>query len=290
MLKSLRQRSPRSSLSMLAASVIATCAIGASALPSGAAPPTVADPYPQAGMADKGACWGLSIGAARNSTGSAGLTLANQAMSISVKGVATTAAQAAAGDVGGCLFDDSLGVHSTYPVVKKFAAKITSSSADCKLEDNDSAERPWIGKVMWSLDSTGDGTVDAKVMGYLRIVGVDSDINEFVWVTGIVTKGDAAGSTISGSILFAPIFKTRSSTSYYSEVPQQSWDVVTPLGNDTAIAVAPGYAFSPLNGYYYGNCGRWGEILGQPNVRELAFGAGLISPLGNTSTGFHFLL
>lgn len=290
MLKSLRQRSPRSSLSMLAASVIATCAIGASALPSGAAPPTVASPFPQAGMADKGACWGLSIGAARNSTGSSGLTLANQAMSISVKGVAATAAQAAAGDVGGCLFDDALGVHSTYPVVKKFAAKITSSSADCKLEDNDSAERPWIGKVMWSLDSTGDGTVDAKVQGYLRIVGVDSDVNEFVWVTGIVTKGDAVGSTISGSVLFAPIFKTKVANSYYSDDPQQSWDVVTPLGNDTAIAIAPGYAFSPLNGYYYGNCGRWGPILGVPNVRDLAFGAGLESPLGNTSTGFHFLV
>lgn len=287
MLKSLRQRS---TLSMLAASLIAASAIGASALPSGAAPPTVASPYPQAGMADKGACWGLSIGAARNSTGSSGLTLANQAMSISVKGVAATAAQAAASEVGGCLFDDSLGVHSTYPVVKKFAAKITSSSADCKLEDNDSAERPWIGKVMWSLDSTGDGTVDAKVMGYLRIVGVDSDINEFVWVTGIVTKGDAVGSTISGSVLFAPIFKTKVANSYYSDDPQQSWDVVTPLGNDTAIAVAPGYAFSPLNGYYYGNCGRWGEILGVPNVRDLAFGAGLESPLGNTSTGFHFLI
>jgi len=241
-------------------------------------------------MADKGACWGLSIGAARNSTGSSGLTLANQAMSISVKGVAATAAQAAAGDVGGCLFDDSLGVHSTFPVVKKFAAKITSSSADCKLEDNDAAERPWIGKVMWSLDSTGDGTVDAKVQGYLRIVGVDSDINEFVWVTGIVIKGDAVGSTISGSMLFAPIFKTKVANSYYSDDPQQSWDVVTPLGNDTAIAIAPGYAFSPLNGYYYGNCGRWGEILGVPNVRDLAFGAGLESPLGNTSTGFHFLI
>jgi len=287
MLKSLRQRS---TLSMLAASVIAASAIGASALPSGAAPPTVASPYPQAGMADKGACWGLSIGAARNSTGSSGLTLANQAMSISVKGVAATAAQAAASEVGGCLFDDSLGVHSTYPVVKKFAAKITSSSADCKLEDNDSAERPWIGKVMWSLDSTGDGTVDAKVMGYLRIVGVDSDIKEFVWVTGIVTKGDAVGSTISGSVLFAPIFKTKVANSYYSDDPQQSWDVVTPLGNDTAIAVAPGYAFSPLNGYYYGNCGRWGDIIGVPNVRDLAFGAGLISPLGNTSSGFHFLI
>jgi hypothetical protein len=211
-------------------------------------------------------------------------------MSISVKGVAATAAEAAAGEVGGCLFDDSLGVHSTFPVVKKFAAKITSSSADCKLEDNDSLERPWIGKVMWSLDSTGDGTVDAKVQGYLRIVGVDSDVNEFVWVTGIVIKGDAVGSTISGSVLFAPIFKTKVANSYYSDDPQQSWDVVTPLGNDTAIAINPGYAFSPLNGYYYGNCGRWGEVLGVPNVRDLAFGAGLISPLGNTSTGFHFLL
>ncbi|MEI8337118.1 MAG: hypothetical protein WCG37_09645 [Actinomycetes bacterium] len=288
MLKSLRQRS---TLSMLAASVIAACAIGASALPSGAAPPTVASPFPQASMEDKGACFGLSVGAARNSTGSAGLTLTNQAMSIAVKGVASTTAQAAAGEVGGCLFDDALGVHSNAPVVKKFAAKITSSSADCKLEDNDPSERPWIGKVMWSLDSTGDGTVDSKVMGYLRITGVDSDVQEFVWVTGIVTKGDAAGSTISGSLLFAPIFKTPLATSYYSDLPQQTWDVVTPtLGTDSARAVAPGYGFSVLNAYFYGNCGRWGAILGQPNVRELAFGAGLISPLGHTSSGFHFLI
>lgn len=287
MLKTLRQRS---SLSMLAASVIATCAIGASALPSGAAPPTVADPYPQAGMADKGACFGLSIGSARNSTGSSGLTLANQAMSISVKGVATTTAKAAAGEVGRCILDDSLGVHSTYPVVKKFAAKITSSSADCKLEDNDPLERPWMGKVMWSLDSTGDGTVDSKILGYLRIVGVDSDINEFVWVTGVVTKGDAVGSTIAGNVLFAPIFKTRVATSYFLDDPQQSWDVVTPLGADTARAVAPGYGFSLLNAYYYGNCGRWGPITGVPNVKDLAFGAGLESPFGNTSAGFHFLI
>ena len=287
MLKTLRQRS---SLSMLAASVIAACAIGASALPSGAAPPTVADPYPQAGMADKGVCFGLSLGSARNSTGSSGLTLANEAMSISVKGVATTTAKAAAGEVGRCIFDDSLGVHSTYPFVKKFAAKITSSSADCKLEDNDSLERPWMGKVMWSLDSTGDGTVDSTVRGYLRIVGVDSDINEFVWVTGIVNKGDAVGSTIAGNVLFAPIFKTRVATSYYLDDPQQSWDVVTPLGTDTARAVAPGYGFSILNAYYYGNCGRWGAITGVPNVKDLAFGAGLESPLGNTSQGYHFLI
>lgn len=287
MQKTLRKRS---TFSLLAVSVLTACALGASALPSGAAPPTVATPYPQAGMTDFGACFGLSIGTARNSTGSSGLTLENQAMSISVKGVPESTAQALAGAVGGCLLDESLGVHSTAPVVKKFSAKITSSSADCKLDDADPLERPWIGKVMWSLDSTGDGTVDSKILGYLRIVGTDSSVDEFAWVTGIVTKGDAVGATISGNMFFAPLFKNRLYTGYYSDTPQVTVDVDTPLGADTAIVVAPGYGYSDLIAYYYGNCGRFGAILGVPNVKDLAFGAGIISPLGNVSAGFHFLI
>ena len=280
----------RSTLTMLAASVLTACALGASALPSGAAPPTVANPYPQAGMTDYGACFGLSIGTARNATGSSGLTLENQAMSISVKGVAQSTAQAAAGAVGACLLDESLGVHSTAPIVKKFSAKITSASADCKLDDNDSLERPWIGKVMWSLDSNGDGTVDSKILGYLRIVGTDSSVNEFAWVTGIVTKGDAVGATIAGNMFFAPIFKYRFAAGYYSDTPQVTFDVTTPLGVDTAVVMSAGYGYSDLNAYYFGNCGRFGPVLGVPNVRDLAFGAGMISPLGNVSSGFHFLI
>jgi hypothetical protein len=240
-------------------------------------------------MTDHGACFGLSTGAARGATPGIGLTLNNQAVSISVKGVPTTTADAANNIVGACLLDSDLGVHSTTPTVLKFAAKITSPAVDCKLEDIDPLERPFMGKVMWALDSDNNGSVDAKIIGYVRIVGTDSVLNEMAWVTGMVTKGDAVGSTIGGEIFFAPTFKYSGAFKYYLDTPQQNWQQVTPLGTDTARAVAPGFGYADLNAYYYGNCGRFGAILGVPNVTSLMFGAGIESTLGNTSQGFHFL-
>ena len=280
----------RSTFATLAAAVITISALIVSAIPSGAAPPTVATPYPQAGMTDHGACYGLSTGAAHGASPGTGLTLNNQAVSISVKGVSTTTADAAVSRVGGCLLDADLGVHSTAPAVLKFAAKITSPSVDCKLEDVDPLERPFMGKVMWALDSDDNGSVDAKIAGYVRIVGTDSSVNEMAWVTGMVTKGDAVGATIGGEIFFAPIFKYSGAFKYYLDTPRQTWAQATPLGTGTARAVSIGYGYLDLNAYYYGNCGRFGPILGVPNVTSLMFGAGIESPLGNTSQGFHFLI
>ncbi len=280
----------RSRFAALAAAVITASVLTVSAIPSGAAPPTVASPYPQAGMTDYGACFGLSVGAARGSAPRTGLTLSKQAVSISVKGVSTTTDDDAINRVGGCLLDESLGVHSTAPAVLKFAAKITSSSVDCELNDLDASERPFMGKVMWGLDTDDDGSVDAKISGYVRIVGTDSVVPEMAWVTGMVTKGDAVGATIGGEIFFAPIFKFSAVSKFYLDTPRQTWAQVTPLGTDTGRAVSTGYGYSSLHAYYYGNCGGFGDVLGVPNVTSLMFGAGLESPLGHTSQGFHFLI
>ena len=67
--------------------------------------------------------------------------------------------------------------------------------AEGERRDEDPDERPWIGKVMWTLDADANGVADSKIMGYVRIVGTDTETSEFAWVTGIVTKGDAAGAT-----------------------------------------------------------------------------------------------
>ncbi|MEY3361764.1 MAG: hypothetical protein RL531_1483 [Actinomycetota bacterium] len=267
---------------------LAGLALGAGPATAGA--PSPATPYPQAGMTDRGACFGLAVGLARNDAGTAGLTITNQSVSIAVKGVPSSSAQAAEGAVGSCLLSENLGVTSTAPEVLKFSAKIASPSVDCALNDEDPAERPWIGKVMWSLDGNDDGVVDAKILGYVRIVGTDTETNEFAWVTGIVTKGDAAGATIGGNVFFAPVFKYNYAAGYYEDADRGTWTQQTPLGPDPAFTIAPKYGYSDLYAYYYGNCGGFGEILGTPNVRDLAFGAGLASPLGNVSAGWHFLI
>lgn len=273
------------------AGLIAAAGLALAAAPAPAAAPSPAVPYPQAGMADKGACFGLAVGLARNSAGTAGLTLTNQAVSIAVKGVPSSSAQAAEGSVGSCLLSEALGVASTAPEVLKFSAKISSPSVDCALNDEDPDERPWIGKVMWTLDANDDGLADSKILGYVRIVGTDTEDNEFAWVTGIVTKGDAAGATLGGNVFFAPVFKFNYTSGFYMDANRGTWNQATPLGPDPdAFTIAPKYGYSDLYAYYYGNCGGFGEILGTPNVRDLAFGAGLPSPLGNVSAGWHFLI
>lgn len=273
---------------VVGALALAGLALGAGPATAGA--PNPVTPYPQAGMTDRGVCFGLAVGLARNSAGTAGLTLANQSVSIAVKGVPSSAAQFGEGAVGSCLLSENLGVESTAPEVLKFSAKIASPSVDCALNDDDPAERPWVGKVMWSLDANDDGVSDSKILGYVRIVGTDTEYNEFAWVTGIVTKGDAAGATIGGNVFFTPVFKFNFTSGYYMDQNRGTWTQSTPLGPDDAFTVAPKYGYSDLYAYYYGNCGGFGQILGTPNVRDLAFGAGLPSPLGNVSAGWHFLI
>lgn len=280
----------RRSVTAAVAGVMALAGLAVAAVPATAAPPTVPNAYAQAGMADEGACFGLAVGLARNAAGTAGLTLADQSVSIAVKGIPWSTEQFGEGSVGSCLLSESLGVHSTAPTVLKFAAKISSPSVDCALNDNDPAERPWIGKVMWTLDADANGVADSKILGYLRIVGTDTETNEFAWVTGIVTKGDAAGATLGGNVFFAPVFRYNYTSGYYLDANRGTWTQNTPLGPDEGITIAPKYGYSDLYAYYYGNCGGFGEILGTPNVRDVVFGAGLPSPLGNTSAGWHFLI
>ncbi|MFO1536610.1 MAG: hypothetical protein ACKOVH_02100 [Actinomycetota bacterium] len=255
-----------------------------------AAPPVVANAYPQAAMRDLGFCAGLTVGSARGAVPGSGLLMVNQAVSISVRGVARTAADAAAGRVGACLLSPDLGVRSTVPTVLKFAAKMSSPSTDCQLDDGDPKERPLIGKVAWSLDTDADGLTDSRILGYLRVLGTDTELSDLAWVTGMVTKGEAVGATIGGSVFFAPAFRVAKTVAvgYYDE--RNTWvEEIDGFGTDDAFSVYPGLGYSSVKAYVMGNCGRFGPVVGTPNVRDLALGAGIVSPLGNLSQGFHFL-
>ena len=96
----------------LVATLAGTAAlVGLAAAPLGTAPPTVATPYPQSGMSDKGACYGISVGTARNSNGiKTGLTMNNGPVSIAVKGFPSSKAESDAGTMGACLLSPELGV------------------------------------------------------------------------------------------------------------------------------------------------------------------------------------
>lgn len=264
--------------------------VGLAAAPLGAAPPTVATPYPQSGMSDKGACYGISVGTARNSNGiKTGLTMNNGPVSIAVKGFPSSKAESDAGTMGACLLSPELGVTTAAPTVTKFSARLSSPSTDCNLGDADSAERPLLGRIGWDLDTNADGQGDTKMNGYVRITGPDTQFKEFAWLTGLVTKGDAAGATIGGAVFFAPVLKSEYATGTYFDPNRFS----QPDGSGGSLvfnSVAPGYAYNQVWAYNTGNCGAFGPVSGTPNVLYVLFGAGYSSELGHVSPGFHFLI
>lgn len=276
---------------------MAAALVAASALPAAAAPPTVTNPYPQAGMADQGLCYGFSTATVKTTDGSGkGLTEIVAPITMALRGVASSSAQASAGQAGSCLLGPRLGVVSAAPTVLAFTAKLVSSGMDCELASTVSSERALAGKIQWQLDTNGDAEKDAMIQAYIRAVGTDrasgaqAAQNDIMWLTGIVSKGDAVGATISGNAFFAPVFKYKEAQGYYTDIARSTWTIETPLGPDTAVAVAPGVGYSQLQAYYTGNCGGFGPVLGSPNVTMLMFGLGLTSPLGHTSAGIHFLL
>ncbi|MFM7272109.1 MAG: hypothetical protein ACKO2C_10840 [Actinomycetes bacterium] len=279
----------------------ATCTVAvlvaAAAVPTMAAPPTVTNPYPQAGMADQGLCYGISTAMVKASDGSGkGLTDLVSPVTMSLRGVAASSAQAQAGQAGLCLLGPRLGVVSASPTVLAFSSKLVSAGMDCELGTTVSSERALTGKVQWQLDTNGDAEKDAMIQAYIRAVGTDrasgnqAAQNDVMWLTGIVSKGEAVGATISGNAFFAPVFKYKEAQGYYTDQARSTWTIDTPLGPDTAVAVSPGVGYSQLQAYYTGNCGGFGPVLGSPNVTMLLFGLGYTSPLGHTSAGIHFLL
>lgn len=275
----------------LVATLAGTAAlVGLAAAPLGAAPPSVATPYPQAGLADKGACFGISVGTAKNPNGiKTGLTLNNGPASIAVKGEPASTAEADAGTMGACLLSPDLGVTTPAPTVTKFSARLSSEVTDCNLSDNDTAELPLMGKIAWDLDTNADGEGDTKIGGYVRITGPDTQYKELAWVTGMVTKGDAVGATIGGAVFFAPVLKSDYATGTYLNPNRFS----QPDGNGGTLvfnSVAPDYGYNQVWAYNTGNCGAWGPVSGTPNVQWILFGAGYSSTLGHVSPGFHFLI
>lgn len=277
--------------------VAAAALVVAAAVPATAAPPTVSTPYPQASMADQGVCYGFSTAMVKAADGSGnGLTDKISPVTFSLRGVASSSAQAEAGQAGACLLGQRLGVVTPTPTVLAFTSKLVSAAMDCKLSTALSSERALTGKVMWQLDTDGDAEKDSMIQAYVRAVGVDQASGttaaqpDIMWMTGIVSKGEAVGATISGNAFFAPVFKYKEAQGYYTDTARSTWTIDTPLGPDTAVAVAPGVGYSQLMAYYTGNCGGFGPVLGLPNVTMLMFGLGLTSPLGHTSAGLHFLL
>ena len=276
----------------IAAAAAGLCLVAGLAVPAGAAPPSVGTPYPQAGLANYGACGGMAAGAWKSPAGAGiGVTRNLGAVSLAMKGVPATADQAANGQVGACLLSSSLGVTSNVPSVLKFAMKLTSEKYDCKFQDSAAGEQPLQGKATWSFDTNDDGTTDARLMGYLRVVGLDSSSKDILWVTGLVTKGDAAGATIGGNFWYTPIVRTTLATKTY-DVPNR-WQDNTPAGVDTYLSWAPGYAFSGKSANYFGNCGQYGTpASGAQNVTD--WGIGMLSTsgygFGHASAGFVFLL
>lgn len=275
---------------VLAATLAGSAAlVGLAAAPLAAAPPSVATPYPQSGLADKGACFGISVGTAKNPNGiKTGLTMANGEVTIGVKGAPASKAEATAGTMGACLLSGDLGVSNPAPTVTRFVARLSSSSTDCNLSDNDTAERPLMGKISWDLDTNADGEGDAKMGGYVRITGPDTQYKEFAWVTGMVTKGEAVGATIGGAVFFAPVLKSEYATGTYLD--PNRWSYNDGSGTQIFNSVAPGYGYNQVWAYNTGNCGAFGPVSGTPNVQWILFGAGYSSELGHVSPGFHFLI
>ena len=233
----------------LVATLAGTAAlVGLAAAPLGAAPPNVATPYPQSGMSDKGACYGISVGTAKNPNGiKTGLTMSNGPASVAVKGYPSSKAETAAGTMGACLLSAELGVTTPAPTVTKFTARLSSTSTDCNLSDNDPAERPLMGKIAWDLDTNADGEGDTKMAGYVRITGPDTQYKEFAWLTGLVTKGDASGATIGGAVFFAPVLKSEYASGTYFD-PNRFSQPDGSGGTSERCFMAISTGLSPVNG------------------------------------------
>jgi len=210
---------------------------------------TGATAYDQGSMATRGGCSTVAVGTILNAAKTAGLGLNEEAMTSSSKGYPRSSADATALRVGQCSLQQRLGVAGT-PVsfgginyvnkdVAKFGTKLTSSATDCNsFEGSDLDERPLTGKM-----SIGFSDL-SKTEAYIRVQGFDTVAADKVWLTGIVSKGEAAGATIGGNVWFNPAYKAKTATGYYGSAVAD--DPKTLTFNEEGFAIAPGYATGVL--------------------------------------------
>jgi len=166
----------------------------------------------------------------------------NQAVTTSGKG----------GAAGSCSFSSPV---TGGGAVTKWGYKLTSPAADC-IGDTDPSEYPQSGKVSVAFAAT-------KFDGYVRSErGVPGGL-DLVGLVGIVTKGDAVGMTIGGTLYMDPIIKVK---------------------NATDVPGLPGYAFDIANA---GGCQ---DATGatSANLTGLVIGDGDSPLLGSTAGGIEF--
>lgn len=131
------------------------------------------------------------------------LSNVNQSVTTSGKGGAT----------GSCSFSAPASGGGS---VTKWGYKLTSPVADC-IGDTDPSEYPQSGKVSVAFAAT-------KLDGYVRSErGVAGGL-DLVGLVGIVTKGDAVGMTIGGTLYMDPIIKIKGATDVPG-LPDYAWDI-----------------------------------------------------------------
>jgi len=257
--------------------------------------------YDQGSMANRGSCSTIAIGTILNAAKTAGLSTTEDALTSSSKGYPRSSADATALRVGQCSLQQRLGVTGTAvnfgginyvnKDIAKFGTKLSSTATDCNsAEGSDDSERPLAGKMSVGFTDT------TKLDAYIRVQGFDTAAADVVWLTGIVSKGEAVGATIGGNVWFNPAYKAKTATGYYGAAVAD--DPKTLTFNEAGTAIAPGYATSVL--FTIGEaigCSDGttpvGTSYGVPGLDLIGLGGGSGFPslgLGSAATGVSFLI
>ena len=276
-------------------------ALGMSAAPAFAAAPIAATGeviYDQGEMSSRGSCSTIGVGSILNPLKTAGLSLVEETLTSSSKGYPRNSGDVSALRVGECAVRTSAGFSGgtvsglgdyVFKSVAKFGTKLTGISDCNSIEGADTDERPLTGKM--SIGYTDLTKTDA----YIRIQGFDTTAADKVWLTGIVAKGEGAGTTIGGNVWFNPVLKIKGAGLYGAAIV----DDVKTVGFDesTFTSVATGYATSA--------CFTIGEAIacstgsgtvggnGLPGLELIGLGGGVgfdSIALGTPADGVQFLL
>ena len=281
-------------------------AVSRTVAPAFAAPPVVATGevvYPQGTQSSRGNCSTIAVGTILNPAKTAGLSLVEELLTASTKGFARDAGDVAALRVGQCSIQQRIGVNFGTPYsylgnqwidknVTKFGTKLTGI-ADCNSsvgDVGDPDERALAGKLGISYSDF------SKTDAYIRVQGFDTVSADKVWLTGIVVKGEAVGSTIGGSVWFNPAVKAKNSSFFGTPIVID--DPLTLTINEagmTSIAVGYGTSFGFTLGEALGcstNTPPIGALYGVPGLDLIGLGGGgYASPaLGTVADGIQFLL
>jgi len=110
------------------------------------------------------------------------------------------------------------------PLTSVVAGAKLSGVATCDQTSLDPTQYPLNGK--FKLSYVGGQT---KNQSYVRVLGFDPSAPDVIDLTGVVTKGDGVGATISGSVFFDPVIKAGKGdpngipkNAYYFDVAQIS--------------------------------------------------------------------